>query len=87
MNITRETSGNAVFEKLYGKVTESIREGETIAKPLKEYSQPGFHPVALFFWLLLGAIPGMVIMCLPDMLQIGGRRCRRWSAAGGCCTS
>ena len=38
LNITRETTGNAMFEKLYGKVTESIREGETIAKPLKEHS-------------------------------------------------
>ncbi len=28
--------------------------------------------MALFFWLILGASPGVVIMCFPDMLQIGG---------------
>ena len=27
-----------------------IREGEAIAKPMKEHSEPGFHPVAAFFW-------------------------------------
>ncbi len=50
LNITRETAGNALFERLYGKVTDAIREGETIAKPMKENSKPGFHPVAMFFW-------------------------------------
>ena len=47
LTITRETCGNAMFERLYGKVADSIREGETIAKPMKEYSKPGFHPIAL----------------------------------------
>ncbi|HUY36989.1 MAG TPA: type II secretion system F family protein [Pirellulales bacterium] len=51
INITRETSGNAVFERMYSKVYESIREGESIAKPLKEYSRPRFNAVAVFFWL------------------------------------
>ncbi len=50
LNITRETSGNAVFEKLFAKISESIREGESIAKPMKEYSQMTFHPMAAFFW-------------------------------------
>ena len=50
LNITRDTAGNAVFETLYGKVIESIREGESISKPLKDFSRPGFHPVAMFFW-------------------------------------
>jgi type IV pilus assembly protein PilC len=50
INITKETSGNAVFEGLYNKVHEAIREGESIAQPLKDYSRPGFHPMALFFW-------------------------------------
>ncbi len=50
LNITRETSGNAVFENLFGKISESIREGESIAKPMKEYSQMTFHPMAAFFW-------------------------------------
>jgi type IV pilus assembly protein PilC len=57
LHITRETSSNAVFENLYHKVYESIREGETIAQPLKEYSKVGFHPVALFFWTTF--IPGV----------------------------
>jgi type IV pilus assembly protein PilC len=34
--IARDTSGNAVFEKAYQKVYDSIREGESIAGPLKE---------------------------------------------------
>ncbi len=34
--IVRETAGNAVFEKMYQKVYESIREGETIAHPMKK---------------------------------------------------
>lgn len=50
LHITRETSGNAVFEELFRKVYDSIREGETIAQPMKEFSKVGFHPVALFFW-------------------------------------
>ncbi|MFV2066402.1 MAG: type II secretion system F family protein [Pirellulales bacterium] len=60
LNITRETSGNAVFEKMYGKVSESIREGESIAKPMKEYSKPGFHAVAALFWTFF--IPGVGIL-------------------------
>ncbi len=36
LSITRETCTNAVFERMYQKVYESIREGETIAQPLKE---------------------------------------------------
>jgi type IV pilus assembly protein PilC len=34
--ITRDTSGNYVFEKALTKVHDSIREGETFAQPLKE---------------------------------------------------
>jgi type IV pilus assembly protein PilC len=34
--ITRETAGNAVYESMYQRIYESIREGETIAVPLKE---------------------------------------------------
>ena len=34
--IVRETTTNAVFEYMYLKVYESIREGETIAQPLRE---------------------------------------------------
>jgi type IV pilus assembly protein PilC len=36
LSITRETTTNAVYERMYLRVYESIREGETIAQPLKE---------------------------------------------------
>lgn len=36
LSIVKETAGNTVYEKMYQNVTESIREGETIAAPLKE---------------------------------------------------
>jgi len=36
ITITRDTSGNYVFEKALSKVHDSIREGETFAKPLRE---------------------------------------------------
>jgi len=62
LNITRETSGNAMFERIFTKVTEAIREGEVISKPMKENSVPGFHPLALFYWAWTGAFPGIMIM-------------------------
>jgi type IV pilus assembly protein PilC len=67
LNITRETSGNAMFERMYGKVTDSIREGNTVARPMKEFSKLGFHPMCAFFWFFLGAIPGIAIMMLSPM--------------------
>jgi type IV pilus assembly protein PilC len=36
LGIVRETCNNAVFERMYQRVYESIREGDTIAQPLKE---------------------------------------------------
>ncbi len=36
LSIVKETCMNAVFENCYQRVYESIREGETIAQPLKE---------------------------------------------------
>lgn len=50
LNITKETAGNAVFERLFAKVTDAIRDGETISKPLGRYSKLGYHPVAHFWW-------------------------------------
>ena len=61
LHITRETSGNAVFENLYHKVYEAIREGETIAQPMKENSKVGFHPVALFFWVTFIPVVGALM--------------------------
>jgi type IV pilus assembly protein PilC len=34
--IVRDTAGNAVFERAFQRVIDSIREGDTIAQPLKE---------------------------------------------------
>ena len=65
--ITRETSGNAVFENLYQRVYDAIREGESIAKPLKEYSRITFHPVALFFWFFFIAGPIGLLMYVMRM--------------------
>ncbi|HMO14062.1 MAG TPA: type II secretion system F family protein [Pirellulaceae bacterium] len=56
LTITRETSGNAMYEKMYSLVTDSIREGETIARPMKKHCIPKFHPVAAFFFALSLAI-------------------------------
>jgi len=36
INIVKETSNNAVFERMFSRVFESIREGDTIADPLRE---------------------------------------------------
>ena len=71
LKITRETAGNSLFERMYGKVTDAIREGETIAKPMKENSKPGFHPVAMFFWCLLVGGPLIPICFMPGMQQTG----------------
>ncbi len=64
LNITRETSGNAMLERMYGKVSESIREGESIAKPMKEHSTPGFHPVAALFWFFFIPVIGVLLYVL-----------------------
>jgi type IV pilus assembly protein PilC len=69
LNITRETSGNAMFEKMYGKVTESIREGESIAKPLKEYSIPQFNAITVVFWFMFVGGPIGLLIYLTRMRQ------------------
>ena len=71
LTITRETCGNAVFEKLYSAVIDSIREGDTIAAPLKQHSKPGFHPVAMGLWMVLFAGPAFPIIFFPNMAMVG----------------
>jgi type IV pilus assembly protein PilC len=61
LHITKETSGNAVFEILFQKIYEGIREGETIAKPMKAASRMSFHPMALFFWILWPPVVGALM--------------------------
>jgi type IV pilus assembly protein PilC len=71
LNITRETSGNAIFEKLYSKVSERIREGDAIAQPMKEYSKLSFHPVAAFFWFcFIGGPIGILIYILKLQTRV-----------------
>jgi type IV pilus assembly protein PilC len=69
LHITRETSGNAVFEKLYAKVYDAIREGETIAQPMKDNCKPSFHPVALFFFAFFIPVVGMLVY----LMKFAGR--------------
>jgi type IV pilus assembly protein PilC len=59
--IARDTAGNAVFERLYQKVADSIRDGESVSKPLKEHSYVRFHLVAAFFWLCCPPLIGLLI--------------------------
>ncbi len=67
LNITRETAGNCVFEHMFGKVSESIREGESIAKPMKEFSKMKFHPMAAFFWFFFIGGPIGLLMYMGKM--------------------
>lgn len=69
LNITRETSGNAAFEHMYAKVYDSIREGESIARPMKENSVPKFNFVAMFFWFLFVGGPIGILMMLMKLRQ------------------
>ncbi len=70
LTITRETSGNAMYEKLYSKVTDSIRAGETIAVPMKDNSFPSFHPVAAFFFCAVMSLPPLMVLFVdPEMWQ------------------
>ncbi|MEE3370033.1 MAG: type II secretion system F family protein [Planctomycetota bacterium] len=69
LNITRETAGNGKFEYLYSQISDAIREGETMAVPMKAHSRLGFHVVATFFWFLTGAVPGLLILVLAAIAQ------------------
>ena len=89
LNITRETAGNALFERIFTRVIEAIREGEVISKPLQAHAVPGFHPLALFFWVLMGSFPGVMIIsvaltsakgtgtkgAMETLLAVGGITC------------
>jgi type IV pilus assembly protein PilC len=71
LNITRDTTGNAIFERMFTKISEAIREGEAIAKPMKEHSVPGFHPVAAFFWFaFIGGPIGLLLYMLKYKQRI-----------------
>ena len=68
LSITRETAGNAMFEKVFSKVNDSIRDGETIAEPMKKWAVPSFHPVTLFFFMTaISMMPMSVLIIKPDL--------------------
>jgi len=58
LHITKEASNNAVFEKMFQKILEAIRDGDTIANPMKTYSRPPFHVGALLYFMFFGVIVG-----------------------------
>ena len=67
LTITRETSGNAMYEKIFHRVTDSIRAGDTIASPMRANSSAGFHPVALFFFMATMSLPPLAVLFVkPD---------------------
>jgi len=71
LNITRETSGNAAFEKMFAQIYDSIREGESIAKPMKENSyvlkNPGTMPALCFMGLMLFPIGYLIGLAIASM--------------------
>lgn len=64
LNITRETSGNTMFESMYLQIYESIREGESIAPPMRRGARPKFNAVALWWWsfFILGPIGALLYL-------------------------
>ena len=61
IHITKETSNNAVFERMFQRVLEAIRDGDTIANPMKANSKPPFHLGTLgYFAFFMLVIPGML---------------------------
>ena len=71
LTITRETSGNAMYEKIYSRVTDAIRTGETIAAPLKGNCNPSFHPVAMFFFAAVMSLPPLAVLFVKPSMWFG----------------
>jgi len=67
LNITKETSGNAVFERMFGKVIEAIREGESISKPMREFAQMSFNPVCAALWFCFAGGPVGILLYMGKM--------------------
>ncbi len=67
--ITRETAGNAVFENLFDKVLGAIKEGESIAIPMRQNCLPPFHPMAVFWWAFFICGPVGVLWYMVKMKQ------------------
>ena len=60
-------SAGYTFDVVVADVDESIREGESIAKPMKEYSKMSFHPFCAFFWFFFIAGPVGLLMYMSRM--------------------
>jgi type IV pilus assembly protein PilC len=58
LHITKEASNNGVFERMFQKILEAIRDGDTIANPMKTYSRPPLHIGALLYFLFFGIVVG-----------------------------
>jgi type IV pilus assembly protein PilC len=69
LHITKEASNNAVFELMYQKILEAIRDGDTIANPMKIHSRPPFHFGALLYSTFF--IPGAG--ALIYLMKLNGR--------------
>lgn len=69
ITITRETTGNGVFERLFDKILEAIRQGESIAKPIKENSIPPIHPIAIFWWFFFCGGPIGLLLYMMKFRQ------------------
>ena len=57
LNITKETTGNKMFEKMFSHVSDRIRDGEAIAQPMKDAAVPTYNVVAGMFWTIF--VPGL----------------------------
>ncbi|MCL2303909.1 MAG: type II secretion system F family protein [Planctomycetaceae bacterium] len=64
LHITRETSNNAVFELMYHRVLEAIRDGDTIANPMKVHSGTTFHFGTLLYFTFFLPIFGAFIYAM-----------------------
>ncbi|MDR0329048.1 MAG: type II secretion system F family protein [Planctomycetaceae bacterium] len=70
LHITKEASNNGVFERMFQKILEAIRDGDTIANPMKIYSRPPFHLGALLYFMFFGVV---IVGALWYMLRLRSR--------------
>jgi len=71
LHITKEASSNGVFEQMFQKILEAIRDGDTIANPMKMYSKPPFHIGALLYFFFCIPIVGALwyVLRLKDRVM------------------
>ena len=56
LHITKEASNNAVFERMFQKILEAIRDGDTIANPMKVHSRPPIHLGTILYFMFFGFV-------------------------------